>query len=136
MSADIIGTSLSTTSNTTGMTPAQMTNAAAAPTTPPTQGNSGSWTIVPGVLTIDWDYNAGSGTADIKVVFLFWTIDALTGTLTASMVSLSDTLSLDIVEGDLSVTGTFGSPGGIVIKGDLTVFGKKVGAFSYNLVSW
>jgi len=102
----------------------------------PSPSNSGTWTIFPGLLSINWDYDATAGTADIKVVFLFWTIDSLTGTLKAGSASLKDDLELGVVSGDVEVDATFPSPGGIDIKGSLSLFGAPKGSFDIPLAKW
>jgi hypothetical protein len=102
----------------------------------PSPSNSGAWTIFPGLLTIDWDYDASKGTADIKAVFLFWTIDTLTGTLRAGDADLKDDLDLGVIKGSLEVDAKFASPGGITLSGSLSLFGAAPGAVNVQLAKW
>ena len=122
---------------------------AAAPANPPAappaqsadKAPSGSWTIVPGLLEVKWDYDVTKNEVDVKVMFLWWPIDSLTGKLSNTQLSFEDTIDLlGLVKGKLHVwavfkTTTNGDAPGLWIFGDLDVFSKEW-KFTNRLLSW
>jgi len=118
----------------TAQTPAAA--AAASPAAPTTQ-DSGSWAIVPGVLSVNWSFDPTAQTADIKaVLFGLFTIDELTGQLSSTSAELNDTINLlDVVEGGLAITADYTAKT-ITVSGTLSLFGANSWHFSFPLVTW
>lgn len=101
---------------------------AGAPANPP--ASSGSWVIVPGLLTINWTYKAADNQVAVAANVLWFTIDTLTGTLTKAAAILTDTVDiLDVITGSLSLDAEFaGTPAkraGFWVSGSLDVFAKN-----------
>jgi hypothetical protein len=102
---------------------------------------SGSWSIIPGVLTVSWSYDATKNEVEVDVKVFWWTVDTLTGTLTEQKFEVSDKLDiLGAITGDLTLDAYFKNPPtgrttGLWVTGDLDVFGKTW-KFSEKVLSW
>ena len=122
---------------------------ASAPANPPaapaTQSGSsapsGSWTLVPGLLEVKWDYDSTKDEVDISVTFLWWTIGSLTGMLSSAQFDLKDNINLlGLIQGSLEISAVYsvvagGDAPGLWISGNEDVFGKDW-TFKNHLLSW
>jgi hypothetical protein len=113
-----------------------------APATPAANvAPSGSWPIIPGLLTLSWTYKAATDEVDVSADFLWWSITTVTGTLNQNKLSLADQIDLlEVVTGKLEFDAVFtqvagGDARGLWVDGDLGVFGKNW-TFKEQLLSW
>jgi hypothetical protein len=122
----------------TGLTVAR-SHKLVAPTKPddPTPSNKGTWTILPGILWIEWNIDPSNGRGEIDTHFVIFTIDKLTGTIDARFLDLKDELNLEIVDGSAELKVTTGESGEIRFIASLSVIGvAKAWKFDTVLAKW